>query len=47
MKRPELNTLSYEPVTQIIAEGMELLMDPGVRAPSDGALRLLVCRKAR
>jgi trimethylamine--corrinoid protein Co-methyltransferase len=39
--RPKLNILSDDMVEQIIAEGFELLMDPGVRVHNDEALRLL------
>ncbi len=39
--RPKLNILSDELVDQIIAEGLALLMDPGVRVHNDEALRLL------
>jgi len=39
--RPKLNILSDELVNRIIAEGMELLMDPGVRVHNEEALRLL------
>jgi trimethylamine:corrinoid methyltransferase-like protein len=46
MMRPKLNILSDEPVSQIIAEEMELLMGPGVRAHSGDALSLLARRKA-
>jgi trimethylamine--corrinoid protein Co-methyltransferase len=38
---PRLNIFSDELVNQIIAEGMELLMDPGVRVHNDDALSLL------
>jgi trimethylamine--corrinoid protein Co-methyltransferase len=41
MMRPKLNVLSDELVEQIIAEGFELLMDPGVRVHNEEALRLL------
>jgi len=41
MMRPKLNILRDELVNQIIAEGMELLMDPGVRVHNDDALSLL------
>jgi trimethylamine--corrinoid protein Co-methyltransferase len=39
--RPKLNILSEEMVEQIIAEGFELLMDPGVRVHNEEALQLL------
>ena len=39
--RPKLNILSDELVEQIIAEGFELLMDPGVRVHNEDALELL------
>jgi trimethylamine--corrinoid protein Co-methyltransferase len=39
--RPKLNILSDELVNQIIAEGFELLMDPGVRVHNQEALALL------
>lgn len=39
--RPKLNILSDELVEQIIAEGLELLMDPGVRVHNEEALKLL------
>jgi trimethylamine--corrinoid protein Co-methyltransferase len=39
--RPKLNILSDEMVEQIIVEGMELLMDPGVRVHNAEALALL------
>ena len=39
--RPKLNILSEELVEQIIAEGFELLMDPGVRVHNEEALKLL------
>ena len=39
--RPKLNILSEELVEQIIAEGFELLMDPGVRVHNEEALALL------
>jgi len=39
--RPKLNILSEELVEQIIAEGFELLMDPGVRVHNQEALALL------
>jgi trimethylamine--corrinoid protein Co-methyltransferase len=39
--RPKLNLLSDELVEQIIHEGFELLMDPGVRVHNDEALKLL------
>ncbi len=39
--RPKLNILSDELVEQIIAEGFELLMNPGVRVHNDEALKLL------
>ncbi len=39
--RPKLNILSDELVKQIIAEGFELLMNPGVRVHNDEALKLL------
>ena len=39
--RPKLNILSEELVKQIIAEGYELLMDPGVRVHNEDALVLL------
>ncbi len=39
--RPKLNILGDELVEQIIAEGFELLMDPGVRVHNAEALRLL------
>jgi trimethylamine--corrinoid protein Co-methyltransferase len=41
MMRPKLNILSDELVNQIIAEGLELLMDPGVRVHNEEALELL------
>ena len=41
MMRPKLNILSDELVEQIIAEGFELLMDPGVRVHNEDALELL------
>ena len=41
MMRPKLNVLSDELVEQIIAEGFELLMDPGVRVHNEEALGLL------
>ena len=39
--RPKLNILSDQMVEQIIAEGLELLMDPGVRVHNEEALGLL------
>ncbi len=39
--RPKLNILSEEMVEQIISEGLELLMDPGVRVHNEDALALL------
>ncbi len=39
--RPKLNILNDELVEQIIAEGLELLMDPGVRVHNEEALTLL------
>ncbi len=39
--RPKLNILSDELVEQIIAEGFELLVDPGVRVHNQEALKLL------
>ena len=39
--RPKLNILSDQLVEQIIAEGFELLTDPGVRVHNEEALRLL------
>jgi len=39
--RPKLNILSDELVDQIIAEGFELLLDPGVRVHNEEALKLL------
>ncbi len=39
--RPKLELLSDELVEQIISEGFELLMDPGVRVHNDEALKLL------
>jgi trimethylamine--corrinoid protein Co-methyltransferase len=39
--RPKLNMLSDELVEQIIAEGLELLIDPGVRVHNKEALELL------
>jgi trimethylamine--corrinoid protein Co-methyltransferase len=39
--RPKLNLLSGELVDQIIAEGFELLVDPGVRVHNEEALELL------
>jgi trimethylamine--corrinoid protein Co-methyltransferase len=39
--RPKLNMLSDELVEQIIAEGLELLIDPGVRVHNGEALELL------
>jgi trimethylamine--corrinoid protein Co-methyltransferase len=39
--RPKLNILSDDLVSQIIAEGFELLMDPGVRVHNAEALDLL------
>jgi trimethylamine--corrinoid protein Co-methyltransferase len=39
--RPKLNILSDELAQQIIAEGFELLMDPGVRVHNEDALGLL------
>ncbi|UCC61894.1 MAG: trimethylamine methyltransferase family protein, partial [Anaerolineae bacterium] len=39
--RPKLKILSDELVEQIIAEGFELLMDPGVRVHNKEALKLL------
>jgi trimethylamine--corrinoid protein Co-methyltransferase len=39
--RPKLNILSDELAQQIIAEGFELLVDPGVRVHNEEALRLL------
>jgi len=39
--RPKLNILGDELVEQIIAEGFELLMDPGVRVHNEEALELL------
>ena len=41
MMRPKLNILGDELVEQIIAEGFELLMDPGVRVHNEEALELL------
>ncbi len=45
--RPKMNILSEELVDQIIAEGFELLMDPGVRVHNEEALRLLADAGAR
>ena len=45
--RPKMNILSEELVNQIIAEGFELLMDPGVRVHNEEALRLLADAGAR
>jgi trimethylamine--corrinoid protein Co-methyltransferase len=45
--RPKLNILSDELVEQIIAEGYELLMDPGVRVHNQEALELLAEAGAR
>ena len=45
--RPELKLLSDELVEQIINEGFELLMDPGVRVHNDEALKLLAESGAR
>jgi trimethylamine--corrinoid protein Co-methyltransferase len=39
--RPHLRILSEDVVEQIVAEGFELLMDPGVRVHNAGALELL------
>ncbi len=39
--QPKLNILNDELVNQIIAEGFELLMDPGVRVHNEEALKLL------
>ena len=39
--RPKLNILGDELVNRIIAEGFELLMDPGVRVHNEDALKLL------
>ncbi len=39
--RPKLNVLSDELVQQIVAEGFELLMNPGVRVHNEDALQLL------
>jgi trimethylamine--corrinoid protein Co-methyltransferase len=39
--RPKLKVLSDELVDQIIAEGFELLVDPGVRVHNEEALKLL------
>lgn len=39
--RPKLTLLSDELVAQIIAEGFELLIDPGVRVHNEEALKLL------
>ena len=39
--RPKLNILSDDLVQKIIAEGFELLMDPGVRVHNEEALKLL------
>jgi len=39
--RPKLSILSNDLVEQIIAEGLELLMDPGVRVHNEEALALL------
>ena len=39
--RPKLKLLSDEQVEQIISEGFELLMDPGVQVHNDDALELL------
>ena len=39
--RPKLNILGDQMVEQIIAEGFELLMDPGVRVHNEDALELL------
>ena len=39
--RPKLNILGDQMVEQIIAEGFELLMDPGVRVHNEDALGLL------
>ncbi len=39
--RPKLNILSGELVNQILSEGLQLLMDPGMRVHNDEALRLL------
>ncbi len=41
MMRPKLTLLSDELVAQIIAEGFELLIDPGVRVHNEEALKLL------
>jgi trimethylamine--corrinoid protein Co-methyltransferase len=45
--RPKLKLLSDELVEQIINEGFELLMDPGVRVHNDEALKLLAESGAR
>ena len=45
--RPELKLLSDELMEQIINEGFELLMDPGVRVHNDEALKLLAESGAR
>ena len=45
--RPKLNILGEEMVEQIIAEGLELLMDPGVRVHNQEALELLAEAGAR
>lgn len=39
--QPKLSILSDELVNQVIAEGFELLMDPGVRVHNEEALKLL------
>lgn len=45
--RPKLKLLSDELMEQIINEGFELLMDPGVRVHNDEALKLLAESGAR
>lgn len=45
--RPKMKLLSDELVEQIINEGFELLMDPGVRVHNDEALKLLAESGAR
>jgi trimethylamine--corrinoid protein Co-methyltransferase len=45
--RPKLKLLSDELMEQIINEGFELLMDPGVRVHNDEALKLLAEAGAR
>ncbi len=45
--RPKLNMLNDELVEQIVAEGFELLMDPGVRVHNEEARNLLAAAGAK